>query len=175
MQSEPGPSVQPRVRHDRRHGRRGAPRSPRGPAPAPSRGAGPPRPAWAAPPGPMGGGLANAGGPPAAIGGGPPGPIGGGPGNCANTAVGANEIVASVTLTDSVKSVFLDIIVLRFRFAFQGPAPARPARESGSTNGCRAPGQRSHALAGPRRDRGGSGTTPHRAPAGTTASAACRR
>jgi hypothetical protein len=37
--------------------------------------------------------------------------MGGGPGNCANTAVGANEIVASVTLTDSVKSVFLDIIV----------------------------------------------------------------
>ena len=37
--------------------------------------------------------------------------MGGGPGNCANTVVGANKIVASVTLTDSVKSVFLDIIV----------------------------------------------------------------
>ena len=36
--------------------------------------------------------------------------MGGGPGNCANTAVGAKEIVASVTLTDSVKSVFDTIV-----------------------------------------------------------------
>ena len=64
---------------------------------------------------------------------------------------------------------------LRFRFASRGPAPALPARESGSTNGCRAPGQRPHALARHRREQGGSGTTPHRAPAGTRASAACRR
>ena len=64
---------------------------------------------------------------------------------------------------------------LRFRFASQEPAPARPARESDSTNGCRARGQQSHALAGNRRDRGRSGTTPHRAPAGTRASAACQR
>ena len=64
---------------------------------------------------------------------------------------------------------------LRFRFASRGPAPALPARESGSTNGCRAPGQRPHALARHRREQGGSGTTPHRVPAGTGASAACRR
>jgi hypothetical protein len=61
----------------------------------------------------------NAGGPPTAIGGGLPGPIGGGPGNCANTSVGAHEIVASATLTDSVKSAFPDMIVsvsdLRFK------------------------------------------------------------
>jgi hypothetical protein len=64
---------------------------------------------------------------------------------------------------------------LRFRFAFQGPAPARLARASGSSNGCRAPGLRPLALAGCRREQGGSGTTLHIAPAGTTASAACRR
>jgi hypothetical protein len=64
---------------------------------------------------------------------------------------------------------------LRSRFASRGQAPARSARKSSSTNGCRAPGRPSHALAGHRRVRGGSGTTPHRAPAGTRASAACRR
>jgi hypothetical protein len=45
--------------------------------------------------------------------------MGGGPGNCAYTAVGANEIAASVELSDNVKSVFLDMIVsvsdLRFK------------------------------------------------------------
>jgi hypothetical protein len=64
---------------------------------------------------------------------------------------------------------------LRSRFASRGPAPARPVRESGSTNGCRALAQRPHALARHRREQGGSGTTPHRAPAGTRASAVCRR
>ena len=64
---------------------------------------------------------------------------------------------------------------LRFRFASRAPAPARQARELGSTNGCRAPGQRPLGLAGNRLEQGESGTTPHRAPAGTRASAACRR
>ena len=64
---------------------------------------------------------------------------------------------------------------LRFRFASRGPVPTRPARGSDSTNGCRAPGQRPLGLAGHRREQGGSGTTPRRAPAGTRASAACRR
>jgi hypothetical protein len=175
MQSEPGPSVQPRVRHDRRHGRRQAPLDRREdrrrrPAEEPDRRGRHGRTAR---------------------------PHGRWTCECGRTSGRDRRRTARPhwrrtgelrkhrsrrqanrceRYADGQRQECLPgHYNLRFRFASQEPAPARPARESGSTNGCRARGQQSHALAGNRRDRGRSGTTPHRAPAGTRASAECQR